>query len=69
MSMRLDMAYHPGNRAVTTWYGPDGTILNIILQKAIDAERSRQLRDLSGVPTAVHFTQWVTNAIAANICG
>jgi len=39
------------------------------LRKAIDAERSRQVRDLSGVPTAAHFTQWVTNAIAANICG
>ena len=42
---------------------------SINLQKAIDAERSRQVRDLSGVPTAAHFTQWVTNAIAANICG
>src|SRR6266480_1971053 len=45
------------------------TVDRIILQKAIDAERSRQVRDLSGVPTAAHCTQWVTTAIAANMCG
>src|ERR1017187_2698459 len=39
-----------------------------ILKTAVDSRQSRQVRDLSGFPTAAQFTQWVTNAIAATTC-
>jgi hypothetical protein len=40
-----------------------------ILETAVDSQRRRQVRDQSGFSTAAHFTQWVTNATAANTCG
>jgi hypothetical protein len=36
---------------------------------AVDPELGGQLRDLPEVSTAARFTEWVTTAIAANICG
>src|ERR1022692_4340405 len=41
---------------------------NMNLKTAVDSRQSRQVRDLSGFPTAAQFTQWVTNAIAATTC-
>jgi hypothetical protein len=44
-------------------------ILCLNLETAVDSQRRRQVRDQSGFSTAAHFTQWVTNATAANTCG
>jgi hypothetical protein len=51
---------------VAALFDSDG---NLIPKTAVDPELGGQLRDLPEVSTAARFTEWVTTAIAANICG
>jgi hypothetical protein len=48
---------------------PKRRALGIILETAVDRQRSRQVIDLLRFSTAAHFTKWVTTAFASNGCG
>src|ERR1017187_1454362 len=54
---------HPGTLT------PLSALNHVNLKTAVDWQRCRQLLDRSWFSTASHFTQEVTNAVAANTCG